>query len=195
MPMNMQQRRDAALQPLSAKLTAFHIRPIMVTIGGVVAMAIAAILIAFHLPIIATLCILISLAADLIDGSLARYQRTESNKGRIVDIVADTLSFSIFTFGLAQGKLMSSSIAWALIILYAAAVWMNTRRAIASTRHTGLQIYELHGFWIIPSIVKALMYTSFIIGIAISSDTIAILRLIAVLLLAFSLVRSTLKKA
>lgn len=57
---------------------------------------------------------------DMIDGSLARYSRTESDRGKFIDTVVDMLGHSFFCMGLAYSGVASPFIMFYQVIINAA---------------------------------------------------------------------------
>lgn len=45
--------------------------------------------------------------ADLIDGPLARHQKTDSDRGKFVDVMMDNLAFALFIFGVVRAGLLT----------------------------------------------------------------------------------------
>src|SRR5258708_3607873 len=174
--MSIQDTRDNLLIPVSRFATRYRITPTMISIAGIVSMAIFGVTTYTHLYIASLVFLALSILADLLDGSLARYQKKETDRGRMVDIITDNIVFDIFMIALGLSQLISLSVAIIIIVLQIIVTRKNTRKAVASIQRTGLQVHELHGFWILPNILKAIMYISFIIGIFSTTEAVPIMR-------------------
>ena len=58
-------------------------------------------------PWLAVACVVASIFADLVDGIVARYQGTCSDKGKLVDMVCDNISFTMFMVALVHTGLIA----------------------------------------------------------------------------------------
>jgi phosphatidylglycerophosphate synthase len=95
---SMQKRRDDAFKPLSKLFTRFGLSADMISYLGVIFM----VLFVFALPshhVLAFLLLFLRMMADILDGPLARYQKTDSDRGKFVDVLMDNLAFALFIFG------------------------------------------------------------------------------------------------
>lgn len=59
-------------------------------------------------PWIGIACIATSILLDMNDGLVARYRGTASDKGKLVDMVCDNLSFTVFMVGLVNHDLIAA---------------------------------------------------------------------------------------
>ena len=102
--------RDTILAPLSSLLTHAGITSNMVSLFGVIMALLFAILIRRN-HILAAICLALAILADLIDGPLARHQKTASDRGKVVDMVSDASTFTIIIIGLICANFLSSTLA------------------------------------------------------------------------------------
>jgi phosphatidylglycerophosphate synthase len=193
--MDFRKPRDRILVSISTLATRYKITPNMVSIAGIASMVLFGISVFMHATILALIFLCLSVFADLLDGSLARYQKVASDKGKKFDLIADNITFTIFMISLGLANLISLFVAILIIILQIIITVQSTKNAISSISRTGLRIHEVQGFWITISVVKAIMYASFIVSAFISVETSALMRLVAILLLVFSLLRGIFRKA
>ncbi len=187
--MNAQNTRDKILTPISRLATNYKLTPNMISIAGVISMIVFGMLIYWHVYVVSLLFLALSIFADLFDGSLARFQKKESDAGRKMDLLTDTISFDVFLFALGFAHLLAFSVAVLIFILHIILTNKNTKTAFTNAATTRTKMYDLHGFWILPNIVKSLMYISFIIGIFSSSDMVPLMRLAAIIILAFGIIK------
>lgn len=187
--MNFQDTRDKLFRPLLELATRHRLTPNMVSIAGVISMILFGITTYAHLYIVSLIFLVLSILADLLDGSLARFQHNESDSGRKIDIITDTISFDVFLLALGFSHLLGFSVVVVVIILHIILTVKNTKKAFTHALDTGTRMYTVHGFWIVPNTVKALMYASFVVGIFLNNDTVPIMRLLAILILAFGIIK------
>lgn len=109
--------KDPVLRPIIAILAFFRITPTMVTFAGIICMMLFAWGALINLTW-AFIAFIGALAADWIDGSLARFTHTESPFGKFTDFLADYTVFAIFMFGSTRAHLVSG--AWAIAFVYCA---------------------------------------------------------------------------
>ena len=107
--------RDTIFKPLLPELTALGINPLILSIGGVCFMIVFAALF-YTQPAWAAFCFIVSLLCDWVDGPLARYQGTASDKGKFIDVVADTTSFAFFLVGISWANHIDPRFAVYLLI-------------------------------------------------------------------------------
>lgn len=186
---NVRAPRDKALAPMLRLATRYNITPNMVSIAGIVSMVLFGIITYLHIYYASLAFLAISVIADLLDGSIARFQKISTDSGKKIDLVADNVTFTIFMITLGLTHLISLWVAIVIIILQIIVTVKSTKKAIASTSHTGLRIHEIQGFWISISLVKAIMYVSFVIEIFSSTTAVPIMRLVALFILAFGIIR------
>ncbi|MFQ5620343.1 MAG: CDP-alcohol phosphatidyltransferase family protein [Candidatus Nanoarchaeia archaeon] len=102
--------RQVVFKPLVLFLDKVGVTPNMMSYTGVLVM----ILFAYMLPIdlmVAFYLALIGFLIDLVDGPLARYQKVSSDKGKFIDMVCDSLVFTIFCVGLVYAGLANGLVA------------------------------------------------------------------------------------
>ena len=187
--MNLRTPRDKALAPLLKLATRYKITANMISIAGVVSMVLFLVSLLLHLVIVSLILLALSVIADLVDGSLSRFQKTSTDSGKKIDLIADNSTFSIFMLALGLTHHISLFIAIVVIILQIILTVKSTKKAVASTSRTGLQIHEMQGFWISISLVKAIMYVSFVIEIFSATTAVPLMRLVAILILAFGIIK------
>src|SRR3990167_2417 len=187
--MDLQHTRDNILAPIAAAATRLRITPIMVSVLGVVLMIACGIALHAHIYTLSFLFLAGSIIADLLDGSLARYQKQESDSGRIVDLITDNVSFDIFLIALGASHFMDFNMVAILILLQIIVTIKNTRKELKSAAHTGLRIHDLHGFWVLPNVAKAVMYISVVAAVAMKVDILTTSGLLAILILAFGIIK------
>lgn len=93
--------RTKFFNPISKVLTFFHITPDILSYKGVLLM-VAFIFVAGHSLIWGFWLIVIRMIIDCLDGSLARYQKIDSDRGKFVDVLMDQLGFAMFIFGIIK---------------------------------------------------------------------------------------------
>lgn len=93
-------KRDKIMRPFSIILSRLKITPNLITATGVLFM-LGFVYFLPAKPIWAVNCIIFSILCDLLDGSLARYQKINSDQGKFIDVSADALNYFIFLCGLA----------------------------------------------------------------------------------------------
>lgn len=189
MMINVRTPRDKALTPILRFLTRYKITPNMVSIAGIISMVLFGIITYLHFYYASLIFLAISVLADLLDGSLARFQHASTEAGKKFDLIADNITFTIFMIAIGLAHLLSLLVAIIIIILQIILTVKSTNKAIASTAHTGVQLHEVQGFWIAISLVKAIMYISFVIEIFSSTTAVPIMRLAAIFILAFGIIK------
>ena len=91
--------------PLVKLLSRLKVTASMVSYTSIVFMA-PAVLLAKARPGLTVACVVASIFADLLDGIVARYQGTCSDKGKLVDMVCDNVSFTLFMVALVYTGLI-----------------------------------------------------------------------------------------
>ena len=99
--------RDVITYPIVRALAALGIHPDVLTYVGIISM-LGFVYFVGHDPKDACLCLAFTLAMDSIDGALARHLHTQSDKGKFVDVFADSLNFTLFVIGLLHASLVTS---------------------------------------------------------------------------------------
>ena len=186
---NVRTPRDKALTPVIRLLTKHKVTPNMVSIAGIVSMILFGITTYLHIYYASIIFLALSVLADLLDGSLARFQNVSTESGKKFDLIADNITFTIFMIAIGLAHLLSLTVAIIIIILQIILTVKSTNKAIASTAHTGVQLHEVQGFWIAISLVKAIMYISFVIEIFSTTTAVPIMRLVALFVLAFGIIK------
>ncbi|MEK9177443.1 MAG: CDP-alcohol phosphatidyltransferase family protein [Patescibacteria group bacterium] len=157
--------RDRALRPLTAALTSLGVRPLAVSVFGVLAM-LAFAFTASWAPALAVLFMFLSVFSDVMDGSLARYQHADSAHGRVTDVTADNTSFTIFIFSVTGMGLVGLWWGMTLVALVLLSALLNTKRALRHADATGVPPAALAGYWVFPNYAKALCYGSFLVFVS-----------------------------
>jgi phosphatidylglycerophosphate synthase len=96
---------EAIFRPIIKFFTVLHVTADMLSYLGVLVM----LGFIWALPENLTLAFWLLVARvfiDVMDGPLARYQKTDSDRGKFVDVLMDNLSFALFIFGVIGSGLM-----------------------------------------------------------------------------------------
>ena len=93
--------------PLVKLLSRLRVTASMVSYAGLLFMA-PVLFFAKEQPWLAVGCVVASIFADLLDGVVARYQETCSDKGKLVDMVCDNVSFTMFMIALVYTGLIGA---------------------------------------------------------------------------------------
>lgn len=93
--------RTKFFNPISKVLTFFHITPDILSYKGMLLM-VAFIFVAGHSLVFGFWLIVSRMLLDILDGPLARYQKTGSDRGKFVDVLMDQLGFAMFVFGIIK---------------------------------------------------------------------------------------------
>lgn len=150
--------RDAIAQPFMPLFDWLGLTPNTLSFAGVVFMLAFAV----ALPVnkyVALILFFIALITDLFDGALARYQKRDTDKGKFVDVVCDTLIFIIFLCGLAFG----GAIAFPGVFVVSCAIILSKVLRIAyNARYlkTDWKFKPVAGF--IPNTVVGILYLGFL---------------------------------
>ncbi len=97
--------RTSIFRPLNKILTAIGVNADMLSYLGVVVM----VGFIFALPdnlMLAFWLLFARMIIDIMDGPLARYQKTDSDRGKFVDVLMDNLAFALFIFGVIHAGFM-----------------------------------------------------------------------------------------
>jgi|GEM_PF-2212220 phosphatidylglycerophosphate synthase len=110
-------------------------------------------------PII-SLCLLAgAMLLDLIDGNLARYLGTGSDRGKFIDVLIDNLNFTLFIVGLVWGNLLAGVVATVLVyFMLLAKILMIIRKNIS--RDSDWLIRPMAGA--LPNTIVYLSYLFFV---------------------------------
>lgn len=107
--------RTVAFRPFSALFTAVGISADMLSYLGVLLMITFIFTVTNH-PRAAFWLLFGRMVADIMDGPLARYQKTDSDRGKFVDVLADVSGFALFVVGLSySGQLRG---VWATLFIF-----------------------------------------------------------------------------
>lgn len=98
--------RTNMFQPLAKLLTKLHIGPDLLSYKGMLLMVLF-IFVASHSLVLGFWLIVCRMLIDTIDGPLARYQNTGSDRGKFIDVLMDQLGFAMFIFGIIKLGLIS----------------------------------------------------------------------------------------
>jgi phosphatidylglycerophosphate synthase len=101
--------RDTLLASLSSLLNYANITPNMVSLFGVIQALLFALSIRYSYSL-AAVFLLLAILSDLIDGPLARYQKTASDRGKLIDMLSDASTFTIITSGLIYAGLLNNTL-------------------------------------------------------------------------------------
>lgn len=151
--------RDSMCKSLLICLTQLRIKPNAVTYFGTVLMLLFILSIKKNL-LLSLLFLLLTLFLDLIDGSLARFQKEESDKGKFIDTFQDITTFAMFVFGLVYANLLNNLIALVLIFTF---IFSKIFRIIYALQHSKLKyIFKATaGSGFFPTLLIALLYIHF----------------------------------
>lgn len=155
------QWRLRVLTPLVKLLTAARVTPTGVTVIGLILMIVAAFLMSTR-PRLAALLVLLSIAADLVDGALARYQKIASDRGKFIDMVADSVIFTIFISGLVAAGFVSGLVAVMLAYMMGLS---KVLRVIRNSRFLPTDWHFKTVAGLLPSLTGGLLYGLFVLTV------------------------------
>lgn len=107
-------KRSAFFRPIARALALAGIKPDAVSYAGLAAAALFVYEIGQNVTLAFWLMIVV-LLADQLDGALARYQRTDGDRGKFVDVVIDNTTFALIVAGLAHAGFIGAATAGAYI--------------------------------------------------------------------------------
>lgn len=121
---------DGPLRPVKDQLLGPAVRgplravpPLLIT-GVALAAALGTAIAAWRsAPAVAVGLWLLSRLADGLDGAMARHQESASDRGGLVDIVADTIGYAAVPLGIAAG--IDTRTAWVVVAMLLAAFYVN----------------------------------------------------------------------
>lgn len=96
----------APLRPLIKLLTSLGISADMVSYTGVLLMVVFIFVVKGH-PVAGFWLLAARIFADILDGPMARDQKTDSDRGKFVDVLMDNLGFALYVFGIVYASLVS----------------------------------------------------------------------------------------
>lgn len=108
--------RNSAFKPLNRFLTALGIGADTVSYFGLFLMIVFVLVLPEH-PMTAFWLLFGRMLADIVDGPLARFQHTDSDRGKFVDVLMDNLAFALFIFGVLKAGLLNPLPALAFLFL------------------------------------------------------------------------------
>lgn len=95
------QMRTSFLRPLLKILDLLKINPDILSWTGLFLMVVFVFVIKDH-PIAGFWLIVMRMLLDGVDGPLARYQKTNSDRGKYTDVMVDQLSFALYIIGIVR---------------------------------------------------------------------------------------------
>lgn len=107
---------ETPLRPIIKLLTFMGIGADAISYTGVAVMF-AFVLVVPHNPVAGFWLLFARMLLDVIDGPLARYQKTDSDRGKFVDVLMDNTGFALFILGVTRVGLMHGSSAVAYLFL------------------------------------------------------------------------------
>ncbi len=173
--------RDSMCKSLLICLTQLRIKPNAVTYFGTVLMLLFILFIKKNL-LLSLLFLLLTLFLDLIDGSLARFQKEESDKGKFIDTFNDITTFAMFVFGLVYANLLNNLIALVLMFTF---IFSKIFRIICALQHSNLKyIFKATaGSGFFPTLLMVLLYFHFSLYVLFGVGNIILVSLVISVLL------------
>jgi phosphatidylglycerophosphate synthase len=114
--------KDRLLAPLTRGPFA-EVPPLALSLAALAASIGAALAAWQQLAVVAVVLWLLSRFADGLDGAVARRQGTASDRGGLVDIVADTVGYAVIPLGIAAA--IDTSAAWIIVAVLLATFYVN----------------------------------------------------------------------
>ena len=99
-------KRSRFFRPIAVVLAKLGFTHNVLSYMGVVSMIAFVVVVGEH-RVLAFWLMVLMLLFDQLDGALARYQKTDSDRGKFVDVVVDSTTFSLFIAGLMGAGLIS----------------------------------------------------------------------------------------
>ena len=149
------------LLPIMKMLSLMRIGPTMLSHLGVLLI----VLFVFFIPrglIAAAAFLALGTLVDLIDGPLSRYQKLNSNEGKLTDIICDNLRFTLFIVGIVYARLASGLVGVIYVYVVALAFSLRTVNRVAELE-SWEQFRSTGGFLILPNLVIGLSYATFLV--------------------------------
>lgn len=148
-------KRSAFFRPIAIVLSKMRISPDLISYSGLLAMAGFAWALGNGHTLRAFWLIVAVLVIDQLDGAVARYNRTNSDRGKFVDVLVDSTTFSIFVIGLMHAGWLGAATGGMLIYLaIVSRVLMIIRKNIG--RHSDWLFYATSG-----PIVSGVIYSMY----------------------------------
>lgn len=97
--------RTKAFKPFNRLFTAIGLSADMISYLGPLLMVAFIFVLPDH-PVTAFWLLFARMMADVMDGPLARYQKTDSDRGKFVDVLMDNLSFGLFVIAVIRAGLL-----------------------------------------------------------------------------------------
>ena len=151
--------RDTFLRPLVTIMGRLGFTANLMSLTSVVLM-VPVVFLAHASPWAATGCIAMSTLADQVDGSIARFLGTLSDRGKLVDMVCDSAAFTVYVVALVLSGLIAPVVA--VLVAYTMVLSKTLRVVVHS--------YSMRSDWLfrpvagfLPNSAVALMYLVFVV--------------------------------
>jgi phosphatidylglycerophosphate synthase len=182
---------DALLRPAKDRLLApltrgpfADVPPLALSLAALAASIGAAAAAWQQLTIVAVALWLLSRLADGLDGAVARHQGTASDRGGLVDIVADTVGYAVIPLGIAAA--IDTRAAWMTVAVLLATFYVNAVSwtyvaALLEKRHRGSDAHDGSTSTIMPRglVEGAETIVFFTVALAWPEGAIAVLAVMA----------------
>lgn len=171
--------RDLILAPLLKILSRLGITPNSLSYLGVIFVLLFALFIKNHIKW-SLLFLLMAWLCDLLDGSLARYKKVDSDRGKFIDMFCDVLTFAMFIGGLIYGNLLPGLVGLMTVFFL---IFSKIFRAIYNSQYfnSSWHFRAVAGF--IPNLLVGLLYFFFIIYVLFKQDFLLISSVISSVIL------------
>jgi phosphatidylglycerophosphate synthase len=180
--------KDRLLAPLTRGAFA-DVPPLALSLAALTAAIGAAVAAWHHLAVLAVALWLLSRVADGLDGAVARQQGTASDRGGLVDIVADTVGYAVIPLGIAAA--IDTRAAWITVAVLLATFYVNAvswtyMAALLEKRARGAAAHDGSTSTIMPrGIVEgAETIVFFTLALAWSDGAVAVLAVMAAAVIA-----------
>jgi len=107
--------KDKIISPIVNVLLFLKIKPDMITYGSMVSMILFFFVLKQNIGL-ATMFLVITSISDILDGAVARKEKSCPDKGKFKDVVADNVNFTIFIFALVYAGFLLGF--WGMIVVY-----------------------------------------------------------------------------
>ena len=132
--------RDHVLQPAARLLNSLGVTPNSLGVFRIIT-GLAFIFLVPGYPLFAFILLALGVGSDAIDGVLARLTSQSSSSGRLMDTIADRLTFVLYLIGLISASLISIQLGLIYIILIILAAGISSLRNLSYHHHTGRPTY------------------------------------------------------